>query len=62
MPSQEAAIFVRDKLKLTTIVKAILDGKQSNVTDGKKWFNVIVGNEPTKASEKIWDAINEIVN
>jgi len=62
MPSQEAAIFVRDKLKLTTIVKAILDGKQSNVPDGKKWFNVIVGNEPTKASEKIWDAINEIVN
>ena len=62
MPSQEAAIFVRDKLKLTTIVKAILDGKQSNVPDGKKWFNVIVGNEPTKASEKIWDAINKIVN
>lgn len=62
MPSQEAAIFVRDKLKLTTIVKAILDGKQSNVPDGKKWFNVIVGNEPTIASEKIWDAINKIVN
>lgn len=62
MPTQEAALFVRDKKELTSIVKAILDGKQSNVSVGKKWFDVVVGTQPTKASEKIWEGINAIVN
>jgi len=62
MPTQEAALFVRDKKELTSIVKAILDGKQSNVPVGKKWFDVVVGTQPTKASEKIWEGINAIVN
>lgn len=62
MPNKEAALFVYDKKELTTIVKAILDGKQSNVPVGKKWFDVVVGTQPTKASEKIWEGINAIVN
>ena len=61
MPNKEAALFVYDKKELTAIVKAILDGKQSNVPVGKKWFDVVVGTEPTKASEKIWEGINSIV-
>lgn len=61
MPSKEAALFVYDKKELTSIVKDILDGKQSNVPVGKKWFDVVVGTEPTRASEKIWNMINSIV-
>ena len=61
MPSKEAALFVYDKKELTTIVKLILDGKLSNVPVGKKWFDVVVGTEPTKASENIWEGINSIV-
>jgi hypothetical protein len=61
MPSKEAALFVYNKKELTSIVKHILEGKQSNVPVGKKWFDVVVGAEPTKASEKIWEGINSIV-
>jgi hypothetical protein len=62
MPSKEAALFVTQKSQLTTIVRDILDGKLTNVPVGKKWFDVVVGTEPTKASENIWDGITSIVN
>lgn len=62
MPSKEAALFVRDKKDLTSIVKDILDGKKSNVVEGKKWFEIIVGPEPTKASMAIWEYINKSCN
>ena len=61
MPNNEAALFVHNKKELTTIVKAILDENKSNVPVGKKWFDVVVGTEPTKASENIWEGINAIV-
>jgi len=61
MPSKEAALFVYDKKELTEKVKAILDGKLSNVLEGKKWFEIIVGNQPTKASEIIWQGIDKIL-
>lgn len=62
MPSKDAALWSLDKKELTSVVKSILDGKQSNVPEGKKWFETIVGLEPTKASENIWDAIDKILN
>ena len=61
MPNKDAALFVHDKKELTAIVKAILDGNQSNVLVGKKWFDIVVGNEPTKASDKIWEEIDLIL-
>lgn len=61
MPSKEAALFVKDKKELTAKVKAILEGKISNVPDGKKWFDIVVGKEPTKASEMIWDKMDQII-
>ena len=61
MPNKDAALFVYDKKDLTAIVKAILDGNQSNVPVGKKWFDVVIGNEPTKASDKIWEKIDLIL-
>jgi hypothetical protein len=61
MPSKEAALFVKDKRELTAKVKAILERKISNVPDGKKWFDIVVGKEPTKASEMIWDKMDQII-
>ena len=61
MPTKDAALFVYDKKDLTGIVKSILDGVLSNVPVGKKWFDVVVGTTPTKASENIWKCIDEIL-
>ncbi|AND64665.1 UDP-glycosyltransferase [Flavobacterium covae] len=61
MPSKEAALFVHDKKDLTAIVKNILDEKLSNVSEGKKWFDIVVGKEPTLASEKIWNKIKTLL-
>ncbi|NEW78281.1 MAG: UDP-glycosyltransferase [Gelidibacter sp.] len=61
MPSKDAALWCRDKNELTATVKNILDGKISNVAEGKKWFDIVVGEEPTKASQKIWEGIKEII-
>lgn len=60
MPSKEAALWVRDKNELTSVVKDILDAKKSNVTEGKKWFEIIVGPQPTQASQNIWKVIDKI--
>ena len=61
MPSKEAALFVYDKKNVTEKVKEILDGSSSNVLEGKKWFEIVVGNEPTKASSNIWLIIDKIL-
>lgn len=61
MPSKESAIFCTSKLDLENQVKQILDKKLSNVSDGKKWYSIVAGENPTLASENIWEAINKIV-
>ena len=61
MPTKDAALFVYDKKDLTGIVKSILDGALSNVPVGKKWFDVVVGTTPTKASENIWNKIASLL-
>lgn len=60
-PSEEAALWVRNKKDLTAIVKDIIDGKISSVKESKKWFETIVGPNPTQASEKIWENLNSII-
>lgn len=62
MPSQEAAVFCTDKKDLEGLVGNVLNGKVSNVSEGLKWYEIIVGKTPTKASENIWSAINKIIN
>ena len=62
MPSPEAAIFCTDKSQLESQIEAILKGNLSNVPEGKKWYSIVAGKTPTQASEKIWDAIDTIVN
>ncbi|MNR60055.1 hypothetical protein D3C85_1814560 [compost metagenome] len=62
MPSQHAAVFCTDKTTLEDQVKQILDKKLSNVSDGKKWYEIVVGKNPTQASLAIWDTINQCIN
>lgn len=57
MPSQEAVVFCTDKTKLEGLVKKIIDGNLSNVNEGKKWYEIVVGSQPTQASVAIWSAI-----
>lgn len=61
MPSKNAALWSYDKKLLTQTVQDIIDGKISNVSEGEKWFQVITGNEPTKASNKIWEVFDKII-
>lgn len=61
MPSKTAALWSCDKNTLTEMIQSILDGQNSSVVDGKKWFEIILGNSPTEASENIWKSINKIL-
>jgi hypothetical protein len=61
MPSKEAALWCTDKAALTNMVKKILDGEKSNVSDGKKWFKIVVGPKPTEASEAIWKVMDKLI-
>ncbi|SFD02767.1 CDP-glycerol glycerophosphotransferase family protein [Algibacter pectinivorans] len=61
MPSKKAAVFCADKKDLEGLVKQILDGHLSNVEICKEWFKTVAGNNPTKASETIWDTINMLL-
>lgn len=62
MPSQEAAIFCTDIKDLEYMIQQILENKLSNVSEGKKWFEIVAGKNPTKASEAIWDVIENCLN
>lgn len=62
MPSQEAAVFCTDKKDLEYMIQQILENKLSNVSEGKKWFEIVAGKNPTKASEAIWDVIENCLN
>ncbi|UFH35707.1 UDP-glycosyltransferase [Flavobacterium acetivorans] len=61
MPSKEAALWCTDKRELTTILKNILEAKLSSASEGKKWFETILGKAPTQASANIWQEINQII-
>lgn len=62
MPSEGAVIFCTDKNDLESLVKQILDGTLSNVKEGKKWYEIVVGKTPTSASKNIWNTINALLN
>ena len=62
MPSKNAALWSFDKKTLTKTIQQIIDGKASNVIEGKKWFDKIVGPQPTEASNTIWKGIDKILS
>lgn len=61
MPTQNAAIFCTNKNNLEGLIKRILDGKLSNVSDGLQWFKIVAGNTPKKASANIWTALKNCI-
>jgi hypothetical protein len=61
MPSQEAVVFCTDKKELEHLVSQIIEGKLSNVPEGKKWYETVAGPSPTKASVKIWESMDMIL-
>jgi hypothetical protein len=61
MPSQEAAVFCKDKKELEHLVSQIIEGKLSNVTEGKKWYKTVAGLSPRKASVNIWESMDMIL-
>jgi hypothetical protein len=61
MPNKNAAVWCKNKKELTEVVRQIIDNEISNVPDGLIWFDTIVGTEPTKASQKIWEEISKII-
>lgn len=62
MPSQDAVVFCRNKKDLENLLEKILDGQLSNVSVGKKWYEIVAGKNPSQSSEKIWEAITKILN
>jgi len=62
MPSDTTAVFCTDKKDLEGLVEAILKGKLSNVSEGKKWFEVVAGTNPTNASKTIWKNLDTILS
>jgi len=61
MSSQNAALWCTDKKELTTTVKKIIDNQLSNVKEGRKWFEIVGGKQPTQASINCWNAIDKIL-
>jgi hypothetical protein len=61
MPSKNAAVWCKNKFELTEVVRQIVDNEISNVVEGTVWFEKIVGTQPTKSSEKIWEEISKII-
>jgi hypothetical protein len=61
MPSPEAVVFCTDKKELEYLIKQIIDGRLSNVFEGKKWFEIVASAAPTQASINIWDTIETIL-
>lgn len=61
MPSKDAVVFCTDKKDLENLVLAILTGKVSNVNEGLKWYDIVVGITPTKSTMNIWSTIHKIL-
>lgn len=62
MPSKDAVIWVNKKEELKQQIARILDGEITNVPEGKEWFKTINISDPTKASQNIWTAIQNIIS
>ena len=62
MPSQDSVVWLNSSSEIETKIEQLLNSKNSIVTDAKKWFKIINQHPPEKASERICEAINTILN
>ncbi|SDW86479.1 hypothetical protein SAMN05444411_102338 [Lutibacter oricola] len=60
MPSKDAVLWINSKNKIEEVILKGLEMK--NLSSTKEWFKTIAGEEPTKASNRIWESIAKVVN
>lgn len=61
MPSKEAVFWINNPAEMETVVKKMMGAESANVVENaQKWFEKINQHPPQLASERIWNAINEI--
>lgn len=62
MPCKESVIWLNSADEIVDKIKVGLNSTDEIVTNAQKWFETILGKEPTQASTAIWAAIHEIVD
>lgn len=64
MPDYDTSVtWARKKADIYKGIKGLLDGDLNPVPVTKKWYGIVNKPEqPEKASERIWEGINEIIN
>lgn len=61
MPNKEAVIWINSKKEIADKILEGLQNPEPYVKQAKKWFEVINQHPPNKASQRIYDAINDII-
>lgn len=62
MPSQDSVVWLNSSNEIETKIEQLLTNKISTEINAKKWFEIINQHPPEKASERICEAINTILN
>lgn len=62
MPSKESVIWLNSTAEIADKIKLALYNSEIIVENAQKWYEIVAGKSPTQASEKIWEAIDRIVN
>jgi len=61
MPTGKEVIWLKSKKEIGPKLKAVLEYSHKTVGEAKRWFEKINISPAEKASEKIWDGIDEIL-
>lgn len=62
MPSKDAVIWLNSKEEIETKLKTALAGAPDQVAEAKTWFHKINLQPSEKASQRIWEKIDGVVN
>jgi hypothetical protein len=62
MPNKDAVIWLNSKDELKDKILEGLNNPDKYVYNAKKWFKIINQHPPQKASKRIVEAIEEIIN
>jgi len=62
MPSNDAVLWINFRSEIENIIKKAINKPSSTLKQANKWFKIINIEEPQKASEFIWKAINKITS
>jgi hypothetical protein len=61
MPNKNSVIWLNSPDEIADEIKSGLNNSVEIVANAQKWFEVIAGKNPTKASTTIWSAIEKII-